>query len=115
MKIDLLIPSRGRPDDAAQAAGSAIQKASSDVVVMVVVDEDDPRLTDYEEQSVRGEFAVLITPKSSRRGIVDPLNTAANLLASKGSEYIGFMGDDHRVRTQSWDDIVRNHHPAAVV
>jgi hypothetical protein len=120
MKIDLLIPSRGRPEDARRAATSALnlasrQEPSDSVAVFVVIDTDDSTGPQYDANAEEHGYNIVRVENSGRRGIVDPLNVAAVIRYARGCDYIGFMGDDHRVRTPDWDEIVSDHSPAAVV
>lgn len=109
MSITLLIPSRGRPADAKAALWSALDHAVlPETRVEVVIDTDDPELEAYDALGPE------VVKASSRRGIVDPLNQAA-LSEAAGSGHVGFMGDDHRVRTMGWDAIVDTYAGTTIV
>jgi hypothetical protein len=116
-RLTLIIPSYRRPAAAALAARSAIDNAvlpGTQVLIAV----DGPHDLQHEQA-----YAAIATPRigvifgSEWRGMVGTLNSAANLIT--GTElaadhtcqsinctrigFVGFMGDDHRVRTEGWD------------
>lgn len=92
----MIVPSRKRPKACAELLEEFL-KTSEDAEILFGLDDDD-----------KSEFptAVLeaaeINPRLRMGGT---LNLLANKYAEK-YEYIGFMGDDHRPRTQGWDRIL---------
>jgi hypothetical protein len=60
-----------------------------------VLDPDDETRFSYPEPWV-------LAPEGLRRGMTDPLNEAVRLFWDD-YDVIGFVGDDHRFRTPSWD------------
>ncbi len=110
MSLVILVPSRGRPDNAAELR-VAFNSTSSliDTRLMFVVDDDDPTGKEYGCDAIVWPAAKL-GPREGEgarpRGCVAPLNWAANWLLSRpgyNASYVGFMGDDHRPRTFGWD------------
>jgi hypothetical protein len=113
----MLIPSMGRPAAAALAAASALENAElNSTYVAICV--DGPHSSEQ-----RAAYAMLARPRlavlfdDQHRGLAGVLNRRALLLV--GNElladhhcnhlecprvtHVGFMGDDHRVRTRGWD------------
>ena len=95
-RLLLIVPSRKRPKACAELLEEFL-KTSEDAEILFGLDDDD-----------KSEFptAVLeaaeINPRLRMGGT---LNLLANKYAEK-YDYIGFMGDDHRPRTQGWDRIL---------
>lgn len=90
-----IVPTRSAPD-ASTAFAEAFQAHSTRSDLLFVLDEDDPRLTEY-----RGIPGVLyeINPGLGRVGLL-------NLVTSKYSDqyaYFAFMSDRHRIVTPGWD------------
>lgn len=91
----VLCPSRGRPDKADEVIASFKETvASADTRLVFVLDPDDDTM------AYKGN-AIITTPHE-RRGMTDPLNEAVRELWNDW-DIIGFIGDDHRFRTQGWD------------
>jgi hypothetical protein len=99
MSVLLLVPTRGRPEKAREcwmmADGNAIMP---DTQIMFVIDPDDD--ADYSVPTV--------TVKSEGGGMGPPLNAAVRRYWDD-FDVIGFIGDDHRIRTLEWDKIVGEH------
>jgi hypothetical protein len=106
MSLAVLVPTRGRPDNALALYGaweSSIARADTSLVF--IIDSDDPHRNTYYNvlKAFRNrlsilEFSDLESPPHARLGEV--LNKAVGDLQA---DYIGFMGDDHRPRTYGWD------------
>jgi hypothetical protein len=103
-RLAMIMPTRSRPRRAECAATAAIELATGDTTVILSVDGD----VSYLDMSIpsRVEMAVL----SRHCGMVVALNEAAALVCSGHLDrgrppftHIGFMGDDHMVRTLDWD------------
>jgi len=102
-ELAVVVPTRGRPENAARLAKAFETTTVSDAVVVFVADRDDPRLEDYLRlHEERGIDRLLIHDGSGGRGLCVPLNFAARRYADL-YEYVGFMGDDHLPRTHGWD------------
>ncbi len=120
-RLMMIIPSMGRPDAALAAARSALDNAVlPTTAVQVAVDgpHDNEQRDAYLAITRSGDISLSIG--GPHRGMVATLNyQAAMLLGSelavdhqchwRGCDhitYVGFMGDDHRVRTPGWDQIL---------
>ena len=107
--LTVIVPSRGRPHTVAELAETFRATCTERTWLLFAVDEDDPQYTAYRdaisEASAGGLRVQLVAQPSG--SMVTALNHAARcLLAAPGPavpDAIGFMGDDHRPRTQGWD------------
>lgn len=101
----MLVPSRGRPDNAVRLARQAAATVTPGFTALVfVLDYDDPALAGYGTR-LRNEapWAKIITTEPGDPQRMGPvLNWAAERQA-RDQEFIGFMGDDHYPRTPGWD------------
>lgn len=97
MRLVVICPSRGRPDKAKEAYDSFL-KTRRDIGtdILFVIDNDDETLLDYN--------IPFITPDHAG-GMGNALNAAALPLVDQ-YDYIGFIGDDHRFRTENWDGLI---------
>lgn len=93
VKLRMLCPSRGRPDNIVELR-RVWDQFTADAELLVAVDDDDPRASEY-GSNVR----VLSGP----RGLGPIINKLAVEIAPT-CDAIGFLGDDHRPRTPSWDE-----------
>lgn len=92
--ISILAPTRGRPQAAAEMAGSA-RNTASDIEILFYVDDDDPNLAEY--QAMPG---VIVGPR-----IV--LSDCWNRLAEHATgDILHMSADDIRYRTPGWDQVV---------
>lgn len=102
MSIAILVPSRGRPERAADMARLALANGSPAVEVLVICDADDPTLPRYREefspQHTRARLVVL----KERLGFVGSLNTVA-MGVWNDVDVLGAFGDDVAFRTPGWD------------
>ncbi len=94
----ILIPTRGRPQNAVEVL-QAHKEFSCRSDLLFVVDTDDDALIDY-RSAVGLEYIVEIENKT--RGMGYPINAAAKKYAND-YEFFTFIGDDHRFRTPDWD------------
>lgn len=95
----IIVPSRGRPHNIA-ALGDAWQTTTTGYAdLLVVVDDDDPALPDYEQ--VCGDRGIW-WEKGPRERLGPTLNRTA-LKYAQDYAGLGFFGDDHRPRTVGWD------------
>jgi hypothetical protein len=105
----LIIPSRGRPAAAAEAVESALTNArqqffgGGSVRIIVAVDDDDAELPAYREALGKTKGVDLTVGPRVRMG--PTLNREARRVAGT-FDIVGFMGDDHRIRTVGWNLIV---------
>jgi hypothetical protein len=94
----VLVPSRGRPQNAARLQRAFADTDSLNAELLFVVDHDDPALDGYRDAGVR----LQIHHGCTGTGMVASLNAAAVHYADL-YEFLGFMGDDHLPRTAGWD------------
>ena len=98
MSLIVICPSRGRPTKAREAYDAFEATRSLDDTKMVfVVDADDDTFIGYVKQQVP-----VATYKHEGGGMGPPLNVASAEY-SQLHDIVGFVGDDHRFRTQAWD------------
>ena len=107
-----LCPSRGRPVNVAELRLTWALTASSlydGPDLLVIIDSDDPCRDEYlRHKEPRGSrrqwmrFRVNAEPGQHVAGIVN----AAMLANLDGYDAIGFLGDDHRMRTPGWDKLL---------
>jgi hypothetical protein len=98
----MLCPTRGRPAKALEALESFnATKTLKGSALVFLVDEDDPTLDQYLETLPAHNIEI----NESLGSMNAALNAAATLHASIGIyDYLGFIGDDHRFRTNGWDE-----------
>lgn len=111
----VVVPSRGRPAAARELADAFQATCTAATELVFAVDEDDPTLGEYSgiprdlanastERSA--QVSVGVVPES--KSMVYALNVIASYVtippnANGGPFAVGFMGDDHRPRTNGWD------------
>jgi hypothetical protein len=100
VSADLLVvvPSRGRPANIAELL-EAWRATNASADLLVAADEDDPQLPTYRALDW-GCRALLTTGPRLRLG---PTLNAIALEQARRYFAVGFLGDDHRPRTQDWD------------
>lgn len=102
MKMCVVVPSRGRPENADRLAKAFID-TNTEADLYFIVDNDDPRWVEYTNHD---RYKVL--PADNKTGgCANSLNTGAVYLLDFAKfplyDYFVFMGDDHLPRTQNWD------------
>lgn len=102
MKMCVVVPSRGRPENADRLAKAFIDtNAESDLYI--VIDNDDPKWNEY----AKNESLTVLPADNKTGGCAASLNTGAVLLLDVTKfplyDYFVFMGDDHLPRTKNWD------------
>lgn len=104
--LAVIVPTRGRPQNAARLATAFKDTDSLNAVPVFVADEDDPELPGYRKLLDDGVLPrLMVQSRSNGRGLCAALNYAA-IRYAEVYEAIGFMGDDHLPRTIGWDDRV---------
>lgn len=100
-ELVVIVPSRGRPENI-EALMEAWRSTGAQAQLLVVIDADDPRFSDYIElhNNQYPQLETMIVGSGLR--MAGALNVAAREMA-KVYRYVGFMGDDHRPRTYEWD------------
>ncbi len=94
----VIVPTRGRPQNAARLARAFEETDSLNADLVFVADHDDPELAAYHLAAPR----LLVHRGETGKGLVPALNWAADLYADD-YDHLGFMGDDHLPRTAGWD------------
>lgn len=101
--IAVIVPTRGRPGNAARLAAAFRETTSLGAVPVFVVDQDDPLRHEYERDLRAGHIPRMLVPeRPGSLGMVYALNYAAHRYAEL-YDVLGFMGDDHLPRTHGWD------------
>lgn len=96
--LTVIVPSRGRPEAAAELVRAFADTCTAVTHLMVAVDADDPELDGYRQAGL----ALHVTP-NPERSMVACLNRATADVLAYEPFAVGFMGDDHRPRTVGWD------------
>lgn len=100
----VLVPTRGRPQNAVRLVEAWEKTDTMNAVLMFVTDDDDPELEAYRTLLTEGVIKHMITfPAPPVPGITIPLNRAVTVFQD-AYKVIGFMGDDHAPRTVGWED-----------
>lgn len=94
----LLLPTRGRPDRI-EAAIDGWRSNSTRTDLLVCLDNDDPTLDQYQRHP---DVQYRVGP---RLRMCPTVNAAASEVADR-YKYIGFIGDDHLIRTLGWDELL---------
>jgi hypothetical protein len=102
MRMCVVVPSRGRPENADRLAKAFID-TNTEADLYFIVDNDDPRWVDY----IRDDKYKVLPADNQTGGCAYSLNTGATMLLDISRfpvyDYFVFMGDDHLPRTQNWD------------
>lgn len=100
-----LVPSRGRPVNAARLAQRWRETAASDTHLIFLIDDDDPELPGYEKALDEYGDEQIFYMIDERRRVGPTLNHWAPKFAAR-YDAIGFMGDDHLPQTARWDTLL---------
>lgn len=102
MKMCVVVPSRGRPENAARLAQAFID-TQTEADLYFIIDNDDPKWNEY----AKNENIKCLPADNKTGGCAASLNTGAVYLLDFAKfplyNYFVFMGDDHLPRTQNWD------------
>ena len=102
MKMCVVVPSRGRPENAERLA-QAFRDTGAEADLYIVIDNDDPKWNEY----AKSENYKKLPADNKTGGCAKSLNTGAVLLLDITKyplyDYFVFMGDDHLPRTPGWD------------
>jgi hypothetical protein len=98
--LTMLVPTRGRPDNARRLLAACEATCVLPTTSMVFgVDSDDPALDGYDQCNAGRGYVMQLEP-SGQPGMVSVLNRMTDI----GHYHaVGFMGDDHLPVTQGWD------------
>ena len=95
----VIVPSRGRPHNIADLWDAWSSTTSAAAGLLVAVDDDDPALDGYRRVCADRGIELTVGP---RMRMCPTLNKVA-LESAPHHFALGFMGDDHRVRSAGWD------------
>lgn len=102
MKMCVVVPSRGRPENAERLA-QAFKDTNTEADLYIVIDNDDPKWNEY----AKSENYKKLPADNKTGGCAKSLNTGAVYLLDITKfplyDYFVFMGDDHLPRTENWD------------
>ena len=109
--LTVICPSRGRPDAAAEVMKTFQATAVDlDTRLWFIVDPDDGTADDYpNDTSEPSVLTYQLEVKPALSGMLPPLNMAISIHEIMGkSDVVGFVGDDHRFRTEGWDAAIED-------
>ena len=109
MEIAVIVPSRGRPQNAERLIQAMEETVSpGDNVTLVLAQDDDDEKYPILDSGVLPTNITFIHRIDERQGCMGTLNSLAILYASDlyNFDIIGFMGDDHVPRTDAWNNQV---------
>lgn len=105
--ITVLVPTRGRPDDAWAVLDTfEATRTLSHTRLVFVIDEGDPAWEEY-HKGRNSRWLTVIHPEHSG-GMVAALNAGADATIRNWprEDIVGFIGDDHRFRSKGWDQAI---------
>lgn len=105
-KTIILVPSRGRPGNLDRMALAANRLAAhpGDLVIMAAIDEDDPTRSRYRKvEETHGNLTIYSGIRDSLCGWTNFLAKAAIDKYGIEDTYLISLGDDHRVKSTSWE------------
>lgn len=100
--LGIIVPSRGRPERLRELLDAIEANSTSETIVYVATDYDDPALEAYVDM-IKDHDAAVYHVSGPRKS----LSQWTNILAGRaiaGCEYVASLGDDHRPRTHGWDE-----------
>lgn len=114
MNVVVVVPSRGRPEQARhtlEAIADTAARVSTRTVL--AVDRDDPELAGYRAlvgrpgRAYRDPVTLVVLDADETGNLVKATNTVSLRIAAEDPHcIIGNLGDDHRPRTPGWDSAV---------
>lgn len=105
MSLAVMVPTRGRPENAVRLAKAARETAGAELAQLhFLTDTGEPLWDEYQTLLGRDAPWVYLSQVSAVPQRIGPiLNWVAPSLADRFT-HVGFMGDDHLPRTQRWDE-----------
>ena len=97
----VIVPSRGRPEAAADLARECARTCTADTKLLIVVDTDDPDLAQYTAPAGTTVFFAWAPAASGHVGAIN--YGAARALQDFHPYAVAKLDDDHRPRTKGWD------------
>lgn len=100
MSIDIIVPTRGRPENARRLYDSMLETAVlPDTHMMFVLDGSDPRLGEYLDSGL----PQILDYTDSGKNMIERSNAVVQWVHP---DILGWMGDDMIFRTKGWDERV---------
>ena len=99
-ELIVLVPTRGRPQACFELADVFDDTCVGNTRLVFVVDSDDPMLELHHELAERDGVSLFVNNDVGTMN--KALNSAAFYFRDR-AQFLGFMGDDHRPRTEGWD------------
>lgn len=103
-ELVVVVPTRGRPERAAELLETCRRTCTADTSIMLAVDDNDPTLED--------RYRVLVAPGVSLLHVTEPaghvraINAGAEAAVVDGAWAVAKLDDDHRPRTRGWDSMM---------
>lgn len=108
MKNLLIVPTRNRPNNVKEFYEEFDNNTTDSTTLCFAIDNDDE--SSYDKKSMPRAIWEI----NERMGMGGTLNYVANKYC-KEYDYITFMGDDHRIRTNNWDLELTKNSPVNLV
>jgi hypothetical protein len=96
----MIVPSRGRPENVAELIEVWRQTTTGDTRLLIALDNDDPDLDRYAIPAPTGKIEFVVGERLRLGGTLNKLSVER----ARDHFAVGFMGDDHRPRTEGWDE-----------
>lgn len=96
-ELVVIVPSRGRPEQAAQLQFAFGETCTAATQLVFALDDTDPTLYGYRKFAMAYDVGPSTTMNEALQ------RAAAHNVATRRPFAVGFMGDDHRPRTVGWD------------
>lgn len=97
--LAIIVPTRGRPQNIERLMKLDVRPETE---FWFCIDDDDPAIERYRGLSEEaGDSSEFVFGPSQR--LVPWLNEISEYIMNEGTDYIGFIGDDHLPRTPEWD------------
>lgn len=105
MSLVILVPTKGRPENAARLARAVYETSGNAFTDLVFAVDPDETYTATYQHALRNfsSWVQLRTVEASPQRVGPILNVLAQSAAQE-YDYVGFLGDDHLPRTQNWDE-----------
>jgi hypothetical protein len=107
--LTVIVPSKGRPLNAARLIEAVDSTAGDELTRLVIaVDQDEPLAAEYREavplSSTGQDWSwVRLVPVTASPQRMGPVLNQVAVEAARDFGYVGFMGDDHLPVTSNWD------------
>lgn len=113
VELIMIVPTRGRPQAVGELASAFASACTAKTRLLIAVDDDDCDLDGYRSavdaaKTVWADTELVV--QEAPGNMANALNMAVSRVLNSGetAQAVGFMGDDHRPRTRSWDRLYLN-------